>query len=171
MGLEEIKERYRLEPQLCYQCLKCSYGCPAVFAMDHPPHQVVRAVALGLEEVLGWFSPWVCTSCQICTTRCPNGIEISRVMEALREESPSPPEEAREVVLFHRAFAQEVAKRGRVHELSLMRRYLLQVQPWRKGYGELRELVGLGWKMFKRGKISLLPRRVRRMDEVKGAMR
>lgn len=168
--LREIKDRYGVRVELCYQCLKCSYGCPAVFAMDHPPHQVVRAVALGMEEVMGWLSPWVCTSCRTCTTRCPNGIDIARVMEALREEAV-PPEEAREIALFHQAFTEEVRKRGRIYELGLMGRYILRSAPWRKGKEEVKRLLSLGWKMFRRGRISVLPSRVRRVKEVQEVIR
>jgi len=70
---------------LCYQCGKCSAGCPMSFAMDLLPNQIMRLVQLGLQEEIGNSKTiWLCASCLTCTARCPKGVDISRVMEALR---------------------------------------------------------------------------------------
>ena len=70
---------------LCYQCGKCSAGCPMSFAMDLLPNQVMRLVQLGLaEDIAGCKTIWLCASCLACTVRCPRGVDIARVMEALR---------------------------------------------------------------------------------------
>lgn len=70
---------------LCYQCGKCSAGCPMAFAMDLLPNQVMRLVQLGLaEEAAECRTIWLCASCLVCTVRCPKGVDIARVMEALR---------------------------------------------------------------------------------------
>jgi len=70
----------------CYQCGKCSAGCPAVSQMDILPNQVIRYAQLGLkEELLDSNSFWVCASCISCNSRCPKGIKIAEVMEALRQ--------------------------------------------------------------------------------------
>ena len=69
----------------CYQCGKCSAGCPMSFAMDLLPNQVMRLVQLGMEEdIANSKTIWLCASCLTCTVRCPKGVDISRVMEALR---------------------------------------------------------------------------------------
>jgi heterodisulfide reductase subunit C len=70
---------------LCYQCGKCSAGCPMSSVMDLLPNQVMRLVQLGLEEdIANSKTIWLCATCLICTVRCPKGVDISRVMEALR---------------------------------------------------------------------------------------
>lgn len=70
----------------CYQCGKCSAGCPSAFIMDLLPHRIIRGLQLGLaEEILRSETPWVCASCEACSVRCPRGIEVARVMEALRQ--------------------------------------------------------------------------------------
>jgi heterodisulfide reductase subunit C len=70
----------------CYQCGECSAGCPAAFAMDLLPSQVIRLVQLGqVEEALGSETIWFCAACQTCYARCPKGVDLSRIMEALRE--------------------------------------------------------------------------------------
>ncbi len=69
----------------CYQCGNCTAGCPVSFAMDLGPHQVIRYTLLGLDsEVLASNTPWICASCLQCTSRCPKGLDIARIMEALR---------------------------------------------------------------------------------------
>jgi heterodisulfide reductase subunit C len=69
----------------CYQCGRCSAGCPLTFAMKDLPSQVIRMVQLGLEEdALSSDTIWVCASCLTCHGRCPRGVDLAKVMEALR---------------------------------------------------------------------------------------
>jgi len=68
----------------CYQCGNCSSGCPMGPWMDALPNQLIRRLQLGLEDVTRFESPWVCASCFACGVRCPKGIDVPRVMEALR---------------------------------------------------------------------------------------
>jgi heterodisulfide reductase subunit C len=69
----------------CNQCGKCSAGCPVVAAMDLLPNQVIRMAQLGMEEVLESSTIWICASCLTCATRCPKGVDLPRLMEALRQ--------------------------------------------------------------------------------------
>ena len=70
----------------CNQCGKCSAGCPVVAAMDVLPSQVIRMAQLGMEdEVLESKTIWICASCLTCVTRCPKGVDLPRLMEALRQ--------------------------------------------------------------------------------------
>lgn len=68
----------------CNQCGKCSAGCPLAFSMDLLPNQVIRLAQLGLEEVLASPTIWTCAACLTCLARCPKGIDLPRIMEALR---------------------------------------------------------------------------------------
>lgn len=69
----------------CYQCGKCSAGCPAVSQMDILPNQIIRLAQLGMkEELLASKAIWLCASCMTCNTRCPKGINIAEVIEAVR---------------------------------------------------------------------------------------
>ena len=69
----------------CYQCGKCSAGCPIVSKMDVLPNQVIRLLQLGQEEeVLAMNTIWLCASCFSCESKCPKGIDLARLMEALR---------------------------------------------------------------------------------------
>lgn len=69
----------------CYQCGKCSAGCPFAGEMEMLPHQVVRLLQLGQQErALKTEAIWLCASCHTCAARCPRGLDLSRSMEALR---------------------------------------------------------------------------------------
>jgi heterodisulfide reductase subunit C len=69
---------------LCYQCGKCSATCPLTPQMDLMPHQIIRYLQLGLEEVFDAKSYWLCATCFSCETQCPRGLDVSKVSEALR---------------------------------------------------------------------------------------
>jgi heterodisulfide reductase subunit C len=84
--VQKIEELSGQKLLACYQCGKCSAGCPAVSQMDILPNQIIRLAQLGLkEELLESRSIWVCASCYTCNVRCPKGIKIAEVMEALRQ--------------------------------------------------------------------------------------
>jgi len=68
----------------CNQCGKCSAGCPLAFSMDLLPNQVIRLAQLGIEDVLDSQTIWTCAACLTCVSRCPKGIDLPRVMEAIR---------------------------------------------------------------------------------------
>ena len=70
---------------LCKQCGSCTAACPNIEEMDLSPREMMHLAQLGsLEEILESQSIWVCSSCLQCSARCPRGIDIARVMEALR---------------------------------------------------------------------------------------
>ena len=68
----------------CNQCGKCSAGCPVAFSMDILPNQVIRLAQLGIEDVLDSQTIWTCAACLTCVSRCPKGIDLPRIMEAMR---------------------------------------------------------------------------------------
>ena len=149
--------------QDCYQCQKCSAGCPVAFAMDYKPNQVMQMVSLGMKDrVLSSKTIWVCASCYTCSTRCPNDIDIAKVMDWLRQcalrEGVTPAE--KEVPLFHAAFLDSIRTHGRVHELGMMARYKMKT-------GKFFDDFKLGWKMFSKGKLKLLPSGINRKKEIK----
>lgn len=69
----------------CYQCGTCAAGCPFVEEMDLTPDEVLRFVILDKQEVLNSKTIWLCSSCFACAERCPRDINITVVMEALRQ--------------------------------------------------------------------------------------
>jgi len=54
--------------------------------MDVFPRKVMHLAQFGLTEMMnGINSFWKCASCYTCSVRCPRGIDIAKVMEALRQ--------------------------------------------------------------------------------------
>ena len=69
----------------CYQCGTCSAGCPFVKDMDLAPDDVIRYVILDKKEVLNSKTIWLCASCYTCAERCPRDLNLTKIMEALRQ--------------------------------------------------------------------------------------
>ena len=84
--IDKIEALSKQELLSCYQCGKCSAGCPMSKYMDILPHQIIRFAQLGLkEELLASEAIWLCVSCLTCNTRCPKGVHIAEVIEAVRQ--------------------------------------------------------------------------------------
>jgi heterodisulfide reductase subunit C len=161
-----------LKVNACFQCRKCTNGCPVTFAMDIYPDEVIRLVLLGQKErVLKCSTIWVCSACETCTTRCPNEVDIAGTMDALKEmavkegiEIPQP-----KTYAFHKAFLDDVKKRGRMFEGKLMQSYLIHSgELFRKLLdGSIKDEVSLGLSMFKKGRLPLLPKGIKEKKEIK----
>jgi heterodisulfide reductase subunit C len=83
--LAEIQAISGADVRACYQCGKCTAGCPLASAMDLMPNQILRLLQLGEHErVLQSRTIWQCASCLTCAARCPKDVDPARVMEALR---------------------------------------------------------------------------------------
>jgi heterodisulfide reductase subunit C len=165
-----------LNVNACFQCRKCTNGCPVTFVMDIYPDQVIRLVLLGHKErVLKCSTIWVCSACETCTTRCPNEVDIAGTMDALKEmavkegiQIPQP-----KTYAFHKAFLQDIKKRGRMFEGRLMQSYLLKSgELFRKlADGSIKEEINLGLKMYKKGRLPLLPKGIKGKKEIKKILR
>lgn len=69
----------------CYQCGKCTAGCPLADGMDLMPREVIRFLQLGaLDVVLNAKTPWICAQCVVCSSRCPQYVDICSTMRAVR---------------------------------------------------------------------------------------
>jgi len=137
----------------CYQCGKCTAGCPAGGFMDNPPARIMRLVQAGyVEEAMRSDSLWYCIGCMTCTTRCPQNMEIAGTMDALRENAlksgiVSSDKAKKLVTAFHTSFLNTVRKSGRLQELALVNSYKLRTRTFLQD-------AGAGLKMMKQGKIN-----------------
>src|SRR5208337_448321 len=108
----------------CYQCGKCTAGCPMAAGMDTPPSRLIRLLQLGhAKRALEAQAIWQCVSCQTCATRCPKSVDCAGVMDALRqlsaERGVATPEQQR-TVLFQKTFLRNIRRNGRLNELELI---------------------------------------------------
>lgn len=82
-----IREECGENVYLCYQCERCSSGCPTVTAMRYRPAQMMRAAQFGLEDLLiGDASLWRCLGCDTCTAHCPHNLSVRRLVEVMRQK-------------------------------------------------------------------------------------
>ncbi|MBC8401663.1 MAG: 4Fe-4S dicluster domain-containing protein [Candidatus Marinimicrobia bacterium] len=170
--LAEVQQTSGVNVSLCFQCGMCSSGCPVTFAMDYLPHQIIHLIRMGQKsEVLSSASIWICASCETCTTRCPNDIEIAGIMDAMRitaRRSGLKPGD-KNVPIFHAAIMSSIRSKGRVFELGMIGNYTLRSGGFfaKLKSGVLMEDAKLGWQLFKRGKLKILPRKIQGHREIK----
>jgi heterodisulfide reductase subunit B len=163
----EIQQHTGVDVRACIQCRRCTSSCPVAEYYDYLPHQLVRLLQLGVvEPLLKSRMIWQCAACEACAERCPQGIEIARLMDYLRiraqregyiDAVPSVP-------LFYRVALQSIRLIGRIYELGLMALLYLRLLLRRRL--DLRQLVRLdlpvGLRMLLKGKLPLLPHIARR---------
>ncbi|HLB65081.1 MAG TPA: 4Fe-4S dicluster domain-containing protein [Anaerolineales bacterium] len=153
--ITEVDALSHQQVELCYHCHKCSAGCPLLPEMTFGPDRLLRMVQVGDgDRALRSRDVWLCSGCATCATRCPNDIDISAVMDALRQIAVATdvPAGERDALLFHRLFLGVVRRLGRSHEAAMLGLFkvLSRVPIYRD--------VPAGIGLFLRGKVPVLPR-------------
>ena len=148
-----IMEKSGVDLNVCFQCKKCSSGCPIAELVKSGPAEIMRRMHLGAGvELLDSEIVWMCVSCETCTSRCPMDIDIAAVMDALRviaaEDGAKTPEG--HVPLFNKAFLKTVEIFGRTYDMAMVAGYKL-------GSGKLMGDMEKFPKMILKRKIALLP--------------
>ncbi len=155
----------------CYQCGKCTAGCPLADQMDITPNQLFRLVQLGeVEKAARCGTIWLCVSCFTCTGRCPQSVECVEIIDALREyaaEHDCAPPDLQRVILFQKAFLDNIRRNGRINEVELIGEF--------KTRGFLKDLslpflmkdALLAPKLMQRGKFHLMGEKSKDRDLVR----
>lgn len=87
-SIEEINTLSGESVKLCMQCSTCTGMCPMTQEMDFSPRKVMHFAQFGLMDRLSEINTfWKCASCHACSVKCPRGIDIAKVMEALRQQT------------------------------------------------------------------------------------
>lgn len=153
----EVLEHTEVKVSHCYQCGKCSAGCPLSEEMEYPPSYVMRMLqtenTVLEEKVLRSFTIWVCLTCEMCYARCPMSIDIPKMMDFLREKSLKERKtnpKAKEIIAFHKSFLNSIKYCGRLYEIGLLVDYKARTLKL------LQDMV-LAPKMLVRGKLNILP--------------
>ncbi len=166
-----VQRRSGEDLRSCYYCQKCTAGCPTAYMMDYKPAQLLRMIQLGQREtVLASRAIWMCIGCEACGTRCPNQIRLAPVMDVLRQmalEEGYAPETS--IYSLHRSFLDSIRMWGRMHEVTMLaefktRELLTEFPVFFQGLlGDMK----LGAGLVLNGKLSFLPDRIKRMEEIK----
>ncbi len=151
--LSMVEERAEVSLAKCYQCKKCSLGCPVSVQVQSPPSEIIRRLQLGAgDEMLQTDLIWTCLSCETCSVRCPNEINFAGVIDALRtialEKGVAKPKGA--VPLFNRLFLNAVKSYGRSYDLQMIALYKLRT-------GNISHDMEKFPAMMKKGKMAVLP--------------
>lgn len=138
---------------LCFQCSKCSAGCPLADKMDLKPAQIMHSIRLGQEDrVLNSTAIWLCVGCETCTARCPQAVEPAAAMTASRvlaiQKGVTPA--VKEVGIYYRGFVDNMRLNGKIHDASVAGITQLLT-------GQLMRNLPLAWKLFIRGRVKPPP--------------
>lgn len=153
----DIEKKVDVLSRKCYQCGKCSAGCPVADEMDLPPSMVMRLLQTETQandnRILRSYSIWLCVTCEMCLGRCPMEIDIPSVMDYLRQKSISVKKvnpKAKKIIAFHKSFLNSIKHTGRLFELGLTLDYKRRTLT-------LMQDVALAPRMISRGKLHFFP--------------
>jgi len=151
----------------CIQCGKCTAGCLVAPDVPWTPNQIMQLIRLNdTEALLAANTYWFCTSCQTCSTRCPVGIDIAKVMNTLRllvlDRELDPAEH--DVATVNKVFLRSLRAHGRVFELGVvMNKNFRTYNPFRD--------ASLGPAMFSKGKIGIKPHNIKNRKRIRKILR
>jgi heterodisulfide reductase subunit C len=156
-----VKQQTGVNIRECYQCGKCTAGCPVAGKMDLRPSVIMRMIQSGADEdmdkILRSYTIWLCLTCETCYSRCPMEIDIPKVMDYLRQRSLAEGKvnpKARKIVAFHKSFLNTIKRNGRLSEMELVVDYKMRT-------GDLFQDVLTAPGMVARGKLHILPEQVK----------
>lgn len=152
----------------CYQCGKCSAGCPLAGEMDFTSSVLMRMLQVEDKEtdldILRSEAIWLCASCEMCISRCPMQVDIPKAMDYLRQRSLAGGLQnkaaGRDIIPFHRSFLDMIHWGGRSYEIGLVADYKMRSK-------RLFQDLTLAPRMFVRGKLSILPDSVKDKKSIK----
>lgn len=149
----------------CIQCGTCSGTCPVAGYMDHSPRQIIALINQGKkDDVLNSNTFWYCASCYHCTVRCPQDIDITELMYALKRYSIWKKRHKEGLVgpAFSEAFVKMIARSGRSFEPILAPSYIFSFNLREL----LTEITGATELMLK-GRLPVLPPKIKRLENFK----
>ncbi|HZW82391.1 MAG TPA: 4Fe-4S dicluster domain-containing protein [Candidatus Deferrimicrobium sp.] len=137
-------------PNECYQCGKCASACPLSPNMDFPPKVIMRLLQVGkVSLALSSKAIWLCTGCKACSIHCPRAIDLPKIVDGLKILAVQYGYGNGEQAAFHRNFLNSLRSNGRV-------------------YGpNFRRDLKLGLPMLLKGKLKILPSKVKNQKQIR----
>ncbi len=159
--IERVEKLAHTNVTDCYQCGKCSAGCPMADEMDVLPSTLIRWVQYGdVKKAASTGAVWQCVACLTCSSRCPKSVHIAGVMDALKQisvEDQCVHKKFKRIALFQKSFLNNIRRNGRTNELELVAEYKI-----RGFFGDGNPFLALkdamlGPAMLGKGKLHLKP--------------
>ncbi|MCU0822049.1 MAG: 4Fe-4S dicluster domain-containing protein [Spirochaetes bacterium] len=145
----------------CYQCGKCSAGCPVSTDMDFSPSLILRMLQYETrefdEDVLKSYTIWLCLTCETCIARCPQEVDIPKIFDFLRTASLNKNlvnSKAKNILSFHKSFLDVIKFNGRLYEVGLFADYKVRTKTFL-------EDLALAPSLFFKGKLKIIPQTVK----------
>ncbi|HEY6056483.1 MAG TPA: 4Fe-4S dicluster domain-containing protein, partial [Candidatus Limnocylindrales bacterium] len=144
--------------EMCVQCGTCGGSCPSAAEMDHTPRQLFALIRGGYrDEVLRSSTPWMCVSCYYCVVRCPQDVQITDVMYAVKTMATKAGKVGHRTACdFSRMFVWNVEHFGRSYEVGLIGPHYLRHQ-----FSRLPDVAPMGLGLLAKGRIGLTPKRIK----------
>ncbi|MEB3375805.1 4Fe-4S dicluster domain-containing protein [Bacteroides sp. CR5/BHMF/2] len=163
----DLEQKTGIDVSYCYQCGKCTAGCVLSEEMDYAPSYILRLLqtknAQNDRRVLSSNAIWICLNCENCIARCPKEINIPEVMDYLREKSRQEGCISKEVTpccSFPFRFSRISKRTGRLYEVGLVAGFKARTL-------RLTQDLNVAPVMFVKGKLNLLPERVKDENMIK----
>jgi len=137
---------------VCYQCSRCTAGCPLLPAMDIAPAQVVHHLLLGeWEPVLRSKAIWACVHCDTCTARCPQEVDVDGLFAAARVMAWRTGKVAADepMAAYFASFVENLYLYGRSAELPLTLICKIKSEDYFRD-------MALGLRLIARGRLNFL---------------
>ncbi len=152
----------------CLQCGSCGGSCPSGADMEYTPRAIFALINAGeRDKVLAANTMWACVSCYFCTSRCPQNIPITDVMYTLKRISIRERlHKNTDAPALAKTFTDFVDKYGRSFEFGLATGYHLLHRPM-----SMMKMGPMGFQMFTRGRMSLLPTRIRQVEQLQAIIK
>jgi heterodisulfide reductase subunit C len=161
--VQQVEQASGQQLSSCYQCGKCTAGCPIANSVEFPPHKIMRMAQLGLkQQVLSSPTIWLCLSCVTCTARCPKEVDLAGIMNVLRElalkEGVVAAERPR-IKVFDKLFLDSIRQYGRLYEMGTLARFNLRcLQPFQD--------VELLPHLLGKGKLGIKPESIKGIKDI-----
>ncbi|MEN6366056.1 MAG: 4Fe-4S dicluster domain-containing protein [Thermoguttaceae bacterium] len=154
----------------CLQCGSCGGSCPSGAEMEYTPRALIAMINAGdRNAVLAANTMWACVSCYACTTRCPQEIPITDIIYCLKRMSIAEHRyHGTDAPALAKTFTYFVEKFGRSYEAGLATGYHL-LQRWKPV--ELMKMGPMGIQMFARGRMAILPAKIRQIDQLRAIIK
>jgi heterodisulfide reductase subunit C2 len=149
------------EALTCIQCGTCSASCPTAGLMNPSIRKLIKLCLEGRKkEALHNETLWLCTSCLLCTVRCPRGIRPKAVVSALKDIAERDGQRGKDAS-YEELFLGQIKDYGRIAELPLTAEFLMVFPE------SMVQSMEMGLELLPKGKIEIKVDKIRGRDEVK----